>query len=143
MVVREVCPACGSIQCKKSGHIHNGKQNYQCKTCRRQLVSIAENRIIGHEQRTLIVQTWPRPPGSVPFSMKVEGDGLHDQSPPHSNPVRPSPSSMIFQYTLANTTCGHVAPHRRLRCHPGTWREDAMPQKVDAGSPIRLPFQQL
>jgi transposase-like protein len=54
MVVRDACPACGSPPCKKNGHIHSGKQNHQCTTCGRQFVASAEDRIISHEQRTLI-----------------------------------------------------------------------------------------
>jgi insertion element IS1 protein InsB len=54
MVVRDACPACGSPQFKKNGHIHSGKQNHQCKVCGRQFVASAEDRIISSEQRTLI-----------------------------------------------------------------------------------------
>ena len=54
MVVRDACPGCGSIQFKKNGHIHGGKQNHQCKAYRRQFVASAEERIIASEQRTLI-----------------------------------------------------------------------------------------
>jgi transposase-like protein len=54
MVVRDASPGCGSIQFKKNGHIHSGKQNHQCKACGRQFVSSAEDRIIADEQRTLI-----------------------------------------------------------------------------------------
>jgi insertion element IS1 protein InsB len=54
MVVRDACPGCGSIQFKKNGHIHGGKQNHQCKACGRQFVASAEERIIASEQRMLI-----------------------------------------------------------------------------------------
>jgi transposase-like protein len=54
MVVREVCPACGSTQFKKNGHIHSGNQHHQRTTCGRQFVASATERIISHEQRTLI-----------------------------------------------------------------------------------------
>jgi insertion element IS1 protein InsB len=54
MSVRGACPACGSMQFKKNGHIHSGKQNHQCKACGRQFVTDATNRSILHEQRTLI-----------------------------------------------------------------------------------------
>ena len=54
MVVRDACPACGSTQFKKNGHIHSGKQNYQCKACGRQFVVSTEERIISSEQRTLV-----------------------------------------------------------------------------------------
>jgi len=54
MVLRAVCPACGSERCKSNGHIHTGKQNYQCKACGRQLVGDATKRVITAEQRTLV-----------------------------------------------------------------------------------------
>jgi insertion element IS1 protein InsB len=54
MVVRDACPACGSTQFKKNGHIHSGKQNHQCKACGRQFVASAEDLLIAEEQRTLI-----------------------------------------------------------------------------------------
>ena len=54
MVVRDACPACGSTQFKKNGHMHSGKQHHQCTTCGRQFVASAEERIIADEQRTLI-----------------------------------------------------------------------------------------
>jgi transposase-like protein len=39
---------------KKNGHIHNGKQNHQCKDCGRQFVVDATHREIGAEQRTVV-----------------------------------------------------------------------------------------
>jgi IS1 family transposase/transposase-like protein len=54
MVVRDACPECGSIQFKKNGHIHSGKQNHQCKLCGRQFVASAEEHLISDERRTLI-----------------------------------------------------------------------------------------
>jgi IS1 family transposase/transposase-like protein len=54
MVVRDACPGWGSPQFKKNGHIHSGKQNHQCKACRRQFVASAEDHIISDEQRTVI-----------------------------------------------------------------------------------------
>src|SRR5262245_35897483 len=46
MVFRDVCPRCKSPKSKKNGHIHTGKQNYQCKNCGRQFVqSFAQYRI--------------------------------------------------------------------------------------------------
>jgi insertion element IS1 protein InsB len=54
MNTREACPECGSQQFKKNGHIHNGKQNHQCKACGRQFVADATNRVIVEEQRTLV-----------------------------------------------------------------------------------------
>ncbi|WP_435388487.1 IS1/IS1595 family N-terminal zinc-binding domain-containing protein [Laspinema olomoucense] len=35
---KPVCPKCGSHNIRKNGHIHNGKQNHQCKDCGRQFV---------------------------------------------------------------------------------------------------------
>jgi insertion element IS1 protein InsB len=54
MVVRDICPECGSEQFKKHGHIHTGKQNHQCKSCGRQFVLHADNRVIAEGQRTLV-----------------------------------------------------------------------------------------
>jgi insertion element IS1 protein InsB len=54
MVVRDTCPGCGSIQFKKNGHIHTGKQHHQCKACGRQLVATAANRRIAHTQRAFM-----------------------------------------------------------------------------------------
>jgi transposase-like protein len=54
MVGRDACSGCGSTQFKKNSHIHSGKQNHQCKACGRQFAANTENRIIAHEQRTLI-----------------------------------------------------------------------------------------
>jgi transposase-like protein len=54
MVVRDACPGCGSPQVKQNGHIHSGKQNHQCKACRRQFVASAEDHLISDEQRTVI-----------------------------------------------------------------------------------------
>ena len=54
MMVRDACPECRSTQFKKNGHIHNGKQNHQCKACGRQFVASTEDRLIAGEQRTLI-----------------------------------------------------------------------------------------
>jgi insertion element IS1 protein InsB len=54
MVMRDACPACGSRQFKKNGHIHNGKQNHRCKACGRQFVVHAEDCVIPEEQRTLV-----------------------------------------------------------------------------------------
>ena len=54
MVVRDVCPECGSDRYKKNGHTRHGKQNHQCKACERQFVATAEDHSIADEQRTLI-----------------------------------------------------------------------------------------
>jgi transposase-like protein len=52
--MRETCPECGSPLFKKNGHTHNGKQNHQCKTCGRQFVVNATNRVIDAEHRPLV-----------------------------------------------------------------------------------------
>jgi insertion element IS1 protein InsB len=54
MIVRDVCPACGSTRFKKNGHTHNAKQNHHCHACGRQFVADATDRGISHEQRRLI-----------------------------------------------------------------------------------------
>lgn len=54
MVIRDACPTCGSHRYKKHGHTSYGKQNHQCKACGRQFVATIEDRLITHEQRTLI-----------------------------------------------------------------------------------------
>jgi transposase-like protein len=54
MVIREVCPRCKSATYKKNGHIHNGKQNHQCKDCGRQFVDCFEQYLVSDETRDLI-----------------------------------------------------------------------------------------
>ena len=54
MVIREVCPRCKSATYKKNGHIHNGKQNHQCKDCGRQFVDCFEQYRVSDETRDLI-----------------------------------------------------------------------------------------
>ncbi len=54
MGIRDACPKCRAQQFKKNGHIHTGKQNHQCKTCGRQFVFHADNRVVVEEQRTLV-----------------------------------------------------------------------------------------
>jgi insertion element IS1 protein InsB len=54
MVVRDVCPACGSHRYKKNGHTRHGKQNHQCKTCERQFSATADDRLIADERRTMV-----------------------------------------------------------------------------------------
>ena len=54
MVIREVCPRCKSSTYKKNGHIHNGKQNHQCKDCGRQFVDYFEQYLISDDTRALI-----------------------------------------------------------------------------------------
>src|ERR671915_47218 len=54
MVIREVCPRCKSSTYKKNGHIHNGKQNHQCKDCGRQFVDCFEQYLVSEDTRALI-----------------------------------------------------------------------------------------
>jgi IS1 family transposase/transposase-like protein len=54
MVIRDVCPRCKSANYKKNGHIHNGKQNHQCRDCGRQFVDCFEQYLVGDDTRTLI-----------------------------------------------------------------------------------------
>jgi insertion element IS1 protein InsB len=54
MLRREACPACGSQQFKKNGHIHNGKQNQRCKACGRQFVLLATQHLVPAEDRALV-----------------------------------------------------------------------------------------
>ena len=53
VVVRDCCPKCASTNFKKNGHIHNGKQNNQCRDCGREFVLTPENRIISEETKEL------------------------------------------------------------------------------------------
>jgi IS1 family transposase len=54
MVIREACPQCQSPKCKKNGHIHNGKQNHQCKDCGRQFVDCFAQYLVSDDTRALI-----------------------------------------------------------------------------------------
>ncbi len=54
MVIRDVCPRCKSPKYKKNGHIHNGKQNHQCKDCGRQFVDGFEQDLVPDETRGLV-----------------------------------------------------------------------------------------
>jgi insertion element IS1 protein InsB len=54
MIIRDVCLQCQSPKYKENGHIHNGKQNYHCKDCGRQLVSCFEQDLISDDTRALI-----------------------------------------------------------------------------------------
>ena len=53
IVVRDCCPRCASTNFKKNGHIHNGKQNHQCKDCGREFVLTPENKTISEETKEL------------------------------------------------------------------------------------------
>jgi transposase-like protein len=54
MVIREMCPRCGSPKYKRNGHIRNGKQNHQCRDCGRQFVKCCEQYLISDDTRALI-----------------------------------------------------------------------------------------
>jgi insertion element IS1 protein InsB len=54
MVIRDLCPRCQSPEYKKNGHIHNGKQNYQCHNCGRQFVDCFEQDHVSDDTRALI-----------------------------------------------------------------------------------------
>jgi insertion element IS1 protein InsB len=54
MVIRDVWPRCESSQYKKNGHIHNGKQNHQCKDCGRQFVQCFAQYLLSDDTRALI-----------------------------------------------------------------------------------------
>jgi insertion element IS1 protein InsB len=54
MVIRDVCPRCKSPEYKKNGHIHNGKQNHQCKDCGREFVDGFEQDLVSDETRGLV-----------------------------------------------------------------------------------------
>jgi hypothetical protein len=72
-VIREVWPRCKSATYKKNGHIHNGKQNHQCKDCGRQFAAKAPGsdgaRYLRHtvsKRRFIRISTWCRR-GSFPL----------------------------------------------------------------------------
>ncbi|TAE93781.1 MAG: IS1 family transposase [Oscillatoriales cyanobacterium] len=48
------CPTCQSENVKLNGHIHNGKQNHQCKDCGRQFVLNPENKVVTARDKALI-----------------------------------------------------------------------------------------
>jgi insertion element IS1 protein InsB len=54
MVIRDVCPRCQSPKYKKNGHIHNGKQNHQCKDCGRQFVDCFAQHLVSDDTRALV-----------------------------------------------------------------------------------------
>jgi len=54
MLIKDVCPACGSNRHKKNGHTRHGKQNYQCKACERQFSGTADDYLIAAERRTRV-----------------------------------------------------------------------------------------
>jgi insertion element IS1 protein InsB len=54
MLIRDVCPACGSNRYKKNGHTRHGKQHHLCKACERQFSATADDRLIADERRTRV-----------------------------------------------------------------------------------------
>jgi hypothetical protein len=54
MVVRDICPECGSTRYQKNGHRRNGKQNHQRKAGGRQFVRCSDQYLISAEQGVLI-----------------------------------------------------------------------------------------
>lgn len=48
------CPRCSSNRIVKNGFIHNGNQNFKCKSCNRQFVLDPQNKVIGSETKDLI-----------------------------------------------------------------------------------------
>jgi len=48
------CPRCQSENIIRNGSIHNGKQKYECKECKRQFVENPGNKIISSEIRIII-----------------------------------------------------------------------------------------
>lgn len=48
------CPSCESQHTVKNGRIHNGKQNYKCRSCGRQFVQEPQNKVIEQATKDLI-----------------------------------------------------------------------------------------
>ena len=51
------CPSCSSTLVKKNGHIHNGKQKFQCLSCQRQFVLDPIQKLIDEKTRGLVRRT--------------------------------------------------------------------------------------
>ena len=51
------CPSCLSALVKKNGHIHNGKQKYQCLPCKRQFVLDPTQKIVDEHTKSLVRKT--------------------------------------------------------------------------------------
>lgn len=68
------CPTCHSKEVKRNGHIHNGKQNYLCKSCGRQFVRDSTKRYISEEEREmvdrLLLERIPAGPAHWPVSVE-------------------------------------------------------------------------
>jgi insertion element IS1 protein InsB len=54
MIIRDVCSQCQSPKYKKNGHIHHGKQNYQCKDWGCQFVDCFAQDLVSDDTRALI-----------------------------------------------------------------------------------------
>src|SRR5687767_4761202 len=54
IIIGVVCPRRKSPEYKKNGHIHNDKQNHQCKDCGRQFDDCFEQYLVADEIRDLI-----------------------------------------------------------------------------------------
>ena len=94
MLIRETCPRCGPPKYKRSGHIHNEKQNHQCKDCGRQFVACFEPYLLSDDTPALIERfllratsislgwhmKWPTKLKSysveADFSLKFDRDGF-------------------------------------------------------------------
>ena len=48
------CPRCQSENIIKNGSIHNGKQKYECKECKRQFIENPKNKIVSSEIKIII-----------------------------------------------------------------------------------------
>ncbi len=46
-----ICSRCHSTNVVKNGRIHNGRQNFKCKSCTRQFVLNPTKKVIGQETR--------------------------------------------------------------------------------------------
>ena len=51
------CPSCTSTLVKKNGHIHNGKQKYQCLACKRHFILDPTQKVIDEKTKNLIRKT--------------------------------------------------------------------------------------
>ena len=51
------CPSCSSNLIKKNGHIHNGKQKYQCLACKKQFVLDPIHKVIDEKTKSLVRKT--------------------------------------------------------------------------------------
>ncbi len=51
------CPNCTSNLIKKNGHIHNGKQKYQCLACKKQFVLDPAQKLIDEKTKSLVKKT--------------------------------------------------------------------------------------